>query len=115
MLDSAHRLSVAPMMELTDRHFRYLMRRLTQRTLLYTEMVTTGAVLNGDREYLLGTDDGDHPVVLQLGGSDPGALAESASIGQAWHYDAINWRLCAGNAKGGQHSSDREVPLRHRS
>lgn len=88
-----HRLSIAPMMELTDRHYRYLMRRLTRHTVLYTEMVTTGAVLNGDQAYLLGKDDGDAPVVLQLGGSDPAALAEAASIGEQWRYDAINMNV----------------------
>ncbi len=88
-----HRLSIAPMMELTDRHYRYLMRRLTRHTVLYTEMVTTGAVLNGDQAYLLGKDDGDTPVVLQLGGSDPVALAEAASIGEQWRYDAINMNV----------------------
>ena len=90
MYDAAHRLSVAPMMELTDRHYRYLIRRITQCTVLYTEMLTTGAVLNGDREYLLGKDSGDNPVVLQLGGSDPVALSEAASIGEEWGYDGIN-------------------------
>ena len=90
MYDAAHRLSVAPMMELTDRHYRYLVRRITQCTVLYTEMLTTGAVLNGDREYLLGKDSGDNPVVLQLGGSDPVALSEAASIGEEWGYDGIN-------------------------
>lgn len=78
------------MMELTDRHYRYLMRRLTRRTVLYTEMLTTGAVLNGDKNYLLGKDLGDHPVVLQLGGSNPADLSEAASIGEQWGYDAIN-------------------------
>lgn len=77
-------------MELTDRHFRYLIRRLTRCSVLYTEMVTTGAVLNGDKEYLLGKDQGDNPVVLQLGGSDPVELAEAASVGEEWGYDAIN-------------------------
>lgn len=90
MHDALHRLSVAPMMELTDRHFRYLMRRITQRSVLYTEMLTTGAILNGDKEYLLGKDPGDSPVILQLGGSDPSELAEAASIGEAWQYDGVN-------------------------
>jgi len=90
MSDIANRLSIAPMMELTDRHFRYLARRLTRCTELYTEMLTTGAVLNGDKNYLLGKDAGDNPVVLQLGGSDPVAMAEAASVGEAWNYDAIN-------------------------
>lgn len=78
------------MMELTDRHYRYLMRRITRRTVLYTEMLTTGAVLNGDQDYLLGKDADENPVVLQLGGSDPVALAEAASVGEAWRYDGIN-------------------------
>jgi len=90
MHDTAHRLSVAPMMELTDRHFRYLMQQLTQRTVLYTEMLTTGAVLRGDQNYLLGKNDSRNPIVLQLGGSDPVALAEAASIGESWQYDGIN-------------------------
>jgi len=90
MHEDAYRLSVAPMMELTDRHYRVLARLLTTRTVLYTEMLTTGALLNGDREYLLGKDAGDNPVVLQLGGSDPVAMAEAASVGEAWNYDAVN-------------------------
>ncbi len=81
------------MMELTDRHYRYLARRLSRCAVLYTEMLTTGAVLNGDKEYLLGKDAGDNPVVLQLGGSDPVAMAESASVGEAWNYDAINMNV----------------------
>jgi len=93
MYDASHRLSVAPMMELTDRHFRYLIRRLTRHTVLYTEMLTTGAVLNGDKEYLLGKDPGDNPVVLQLGGSDPAQMAEAAAIGEQWGYDAINMNV----------------------
>jgi len=80
-------------MELTDRHYRYLARRLTRCAVLYTEMLTTGAVLNGDKAYLLGKDPGDNPVVLQLGGSDPVAMAESAAVGEAWHYDAINMNV----------------------
>jgi tRNA-dihydrouridine synthase A len=86
----AHRLSVAPMMDWTDRHCRAFHRALSSRTLLYTEMVTAPAVLHGDRERLLGFDAVEHPVALQLGGSDPEQLAEAARIGAAMGYDEIN-------------------------
>jgi tRNA-dihydrouridine synthase A len=83
-------ISIAPMMDWTDRHCRSLHRVLSRRALLYTEMVTTGAVLHGDRERLLGYDPGEHPVALQLGGSDPGELAAAARIGEDLGYDEIN-------------------------
>jgi tRNA-dihydrouridine synthase A len=83
-------LCVAPMMDWTDRNCRYFHRLLSRHTLLYTEMVTTGAVIHGDRERLLGSEPAEHPVALQLGGSEPAALAESARIGQEWGYDEIN-------------------------
>ena len=83
-------VSVAPMMKRTDRHFRYFMRGITKRTLLYTEMVTTGAVLFGHREKLLGFDSVEGPLALQLGGDDPRALAECARIGEGWGYDEVN-------------------------
>jgi tRNA-dihydrouridine synthase A len=85
-----HRLSVAPMMDWTDRHCRALHRTLSARALLYTEMVTTGAVLHGPRERLLGFDDLEQPVALQLGGSEPEALAASARIGEDLGYSEIN-------------------------
>jgi tRNA-dihydrouridine synthase A len=78
------------MMEWTDRHCRFLHRLLTRRARLYTEMVTTGAVLRGDRSRLLAFDPAEHPVALQLGGSDPRALAEAARIGADFGYDEIN-------------------------
>jgi tRNA-dihydrouridine synthase A len=78
------------MMDWTDRHCRFFHRLLTRRTLLYTEMLTTGAVLHGDRSRLLGFDPAEHPVALQLGGSDPKALARSARIGEDFGYDEIN-------------------------
>lgn len=78
------------MMDWTDRHCRAFHRVLSKRTLLYTEMVTTGAVLHGDREKLLGYDPVEHPVALQLGGSDPKDLAASAKIGEDLGYDEIN-------------------------
>ena len=78
------------MMEWTDRHCRYFHRLLTRRALIYTEMLTTGAVLRGDRARLLGFDPFEHPVALQLGGSDPRALAEAARIGADFGYDEVN-------------------------
>ena len=84
------RFSVAPMMEWTDRHCRFFHRLLTRRALLYTEMLTTGAVLHGDRARLLRFDPAEHPVALQLGGSEPGALAECARIGADAGFDEIN-------------------------
>jgi tRNA-dihydrouridine synthase A len=86
----AHRFSVAPMMEWTDRHCRFFHRLLTRRALIYTEMITTGAVLRGDRARLLAYDPAEHPVALQLGGSDPRALAECAGIAADLGYDEIN-------------------------
>jgi tRNA-dihydrouridine synthase A len=85
-----HRLSIAPMMDWTDRHCRALHRTLSGRALLYTEMLTTGAVLHGDRVRLLAFEACEHPVALQLGGSDPADLAEAARIGEAEGYDEIN-------------------------
>jgi tRNA-dihydrouridine synthase A len=84
------RFAVAPMMEWTDRHCRFFHRLLTRRALLYTEMVTTGAVLHGDRARLLGFDAQEQPVALQLGGSDPVALARAARIAQDFGYSEIN-------------------------
>src|SRR6516164_8470818 len=84
------RFCVAPMMEWTDRHCRYFHRLLTRRALIYTEMLTTGAVLRGDRKRLLGFDPFEHPVALQLGGCDPQRLAQSARIGEDFGYDEIN-------------------------
>lgn len=84
------RLSVAPMMDWTDRHCRAFHRLLSQRARLYTEMVTTGAVLYGPRERLLGFDPVEHPVAVQLGGSDPGELAEAARIAEGFGHDEVN-------------------------
>src|SRR6187397_1720608 len=85
-----HRFCIAPMMEWTDRHCRSFHRVLTRRARLYTEMITTGAVLRGDRARLLGFDPAEHPVALQLGGSDPADLANAARIGAEMGYDEIN-------------------------
>lgn len=83
-------LSVAPMMDRTDRHMRRVMRAITRHTLLYTEMVTTGAILHGDRERLLGYDPAEHPVALQLGGDDANDLAQCAVVAEELGYDEVN-------------------------
>jgi tRNA-dihydrouridine synthase A len=89
-LQHAHRFSIAPMMEWTDRHCRFFHRLLTSRALLYTEMITTGAVLRGNRARLLAFHPAEHPVAVQLGGSDPHALAESTRTCSDLGYDEIN-------------------------
>src|ERR1700678_2710752 len=86
----SHRFCVAPMMEWTDRHCRYLHRLLSGRARLYTEMVTAEAVIRGDRERLIGFDPFEHPVALQLGGADPARLALAARIAEEFRYDEIN-------------------------
>jgi tRNA-dihydrouridine synthase A len=86
----AQRFSVAPMMDWTDRHCRVFHRLMTRRALLYTEMLTTGAIIHGDRQRLLGFDGSEHPVALQLGGSDPRDLAVAAKIGEDFGYNEIN-------------------------
>lgn len=83
-------VSIAPMMKRTDRHFRFIMRQLSRRTLLYTEMVTATAIIHGDRERLLGYDPAEHPIALQIGGSDPKELQEAARIAANFGYDEIN-------------------------
>jgi len=85
-----YRASVAPMMDWTDRHCRYFHRLLSPHVRLYTEMVTASAVIHGDRERLLGFDPAEHPVALQLGGSDPVEMAEAAAIAADMGYDEIN-------------------------
>jgi tRNA-dihydrouridine synthase A len=84
------RFSVAPMIDVTDRHYRYLARLLSQHALLFTEMITTGAILNGDQDYLLSYTQQEHPLVLQLGGSNTDELAQCARIGESYGYDEIN-------------------------
>jgi len=85
-----HKLSVAPMLDWTDRHCRYFHRLLTRDALLYTEMVTTGALLHGDVARHLRFNAEEHPVALQLGGSEPADLARCARLGEQWGYDEIN-------------------------
>lgn len=86
----SRRLSVAPMMDWTDRHCRVFHRHISKHTWLYTEMVTTGALVYGDVERHLRFNEEEHPVALQLGGSDPADLATSARLGEKWGYDEIN-------------------------
>jgi tRNA-dihydrouridine synthase A len=86
----SRRFCIAPMMEWTDRHCRFFHRQLTQHALLYTEMVTADAVIHGPRERLLGFDAAEHPVALQIGGSDAKKLACAAQIGADFGYDEIN-------------------------
>jgi tRNA-dihydrouridine synthase A len=88
-----HTFCIAPMMEWTDRHCRFFLRQISRHCLLYTEMVTAHAVLHGDRRHLLGFDPVEHPVALQLGGSDPATLAAAARIGEQTGYDEINLNL----------------------
>jgi tRNA-dihydrouridine synthase A len=85
-----HRFCVAPMMEWTDRHCRFFHRLLTRRARLYTEMLGTGAVIHGDRTRLLAFDPAEHPIAVQLGGSDPRALAQAARICADLGYDEVN-------------------------
>ena len=88
-----HRFSVAPMMEWTDRHCRFFHRILTRHARLYTEMVTTPALIHGPRARLIGFDPAEHPVALQLGGSEAKALGECARLGEAEGYDEINLNI----------------------
>ena len=89
-INTIHPLSVAPMMDRTDRHCRYFFRQISKRTLLYTEMVTSMAILHGDKEKLLGFDRAEHPISLQVGGDNPQDLAQCAQIAEDFGYDEIN-------------------------
>ena len=95
----SHRFSVAPMMDRTDRHCRYFHRLLTKRSLLYTEMLHANAVLKGDTEKLLNHHADEHPLVLQLGGSDPSALAEASSISEIFGYSEVNLNVGCPSSK----------------
>ena len=137
---SAWKLCVAPMMDWTDRHCRVLHRLITTRTRLYTEMVTTGALLHGDVSRHLDFSAEEHPLALQLGGSEPDDLARCARLAEQWGYDEVNLncgcpservqrgafgaclmaepgtrgRRREGDARRGRHPGDREAPHRHR-
>jgi len=132
----SHRFCVAPMMDWSDRHCRYLWRLLSKNARLYTEMVTTGALLNQDPARFLDFDASEHPLALQLGGSDPAALAQCAGLAQKWGYDEINLNcgcpsdrvqngmigaclmahpdLVADCMKAMQDATDRPVTIKHR-
>lgn len=84
------KVSIAPMMDITDRRFRYFMRLINARVRLYTEMIVCHAIVRGDRERLLKFDGSEHPVTLQLGGDDPALVAEAAKIGADFGYDAVD-------------------------
>ncbi|MEM7016787.1 MAG: tRNA dihydrouridine(20/20a) synthase DusA [Pseudomonadota bacterium] len=90
MTQNPHTFCIAPMMDWTDRHDRYFLRLISRRARLYTEMVVSEAIYHGDRNRLLGFDSVEHPVALQIGGSNPELLAECARIGESWGYDEIN-------------------------
>ena len=91
--NTMHRLCVAPMMDWTDRHCRYFLRQVSSRARLYTEMITTGALIHGDVERHLAFDEAEHPVALQLGGSEPDELARCAALGERYGYDEINLNI----------------------
>ncbi|HNI38552.1 MAG TPA: tRNA-dihydrouridine synthase, partial [Pseudomonadales bacterium] len=84
------KFSVAPMIDVTDKHFRYLARLLTRHTLLYTEMITMHAILHGKRDHLLTFNSEEHPVALQLGGADPAQLRDSSSLAMQYGYAELN-------------------------
>src|SRR3954449_4902111 len=90
---ASHRLCVAPMMDWSDRHYRYFMRQISAQARLYTEMITTGALLHGDVDRHLAFSAEEHPVALQLGGSEPDDLARCAKLGERYGYDEINLNI----------------------
>src|SRR5512133_384549 len=99
----SHRLCIAPMMDWTDRHCRFFLRLITRRTLLYTEMITTGPLVYGNAHTLshhLDFDPAEHPLALQIGGSDLHALAHAAALGQRWGYDEINLNVGCPSERG---------------
>ncbi|MEX0628626.1 MAG: tRNA dihydrouridine(20/20a) synthase DusA, partial [Cucumibacter sp.] len=89
-IEMARRFSVAPMMNVTDRHCRFFFRLMTRRALLFTEMITSAALIRGGAEWLLDFDPAEHPVAAQLGGADPGELAKAASLCERLGYDEVN-------------------------
>ncbi|MEX2443414.1 MAG: tRNA dihydrouridine(20/20a) synthase DusA [Alkalispirochaeta sp.] len=129
-------VSVAPMMDYTDRHYRYFFRKISRHTLLYTEMVTSVAIIHGDRDRLLAFDESEHPLSLQLGGDDPDEIARAIEIAEAYGYDEFNLNVgcpsdrvqngnfgaclmatphhVAGIAAAMRHATDRPVTIKHR-
>ena len=94
-----HCISIAPMMECTDRHYRYFMRLITSHVLLYTEMITVGAILNGETSRFLSHDPIENPLAIQLGGSDPKELAQSAKMAADFAYEEINLNVGCPSAR----------------
>jgi tRNA-dihydrouridine synthase A len=92
-VDAAHRISIAPMMDVTDRHCRFFLRQVSARARLYTEMITTGALIHGNVPRHLEFNAEEHPVALQLGGSEPDELAHCARLGEQYGYDEINLNI----------------------
>src|SRR5215813_10408278 len=90
---ASHRLCVAPMMDWSDRHYRYFMRQISAQARVYTEMITTGALIHGDVDRHLAFSPEEHPVALQLGGSEPDNLARGAKLGEQYGYDEINLNI----------------------
>ena len=84
------RISIAPMVDITDRHFRYFCRLLTKKSMLYTEMITSSAIIHGDRNKLLDFDPIEKPIALQIAGCDKDEVAEAVKIAEDWDYDEIN-------------------------
>ena len=89
-LEPLNRLSVAPMMDWTDKHCRYFYRLMSNKALLFTEMITSKAIINGDKKRLLDYNHDEHPIALQLGGSDPKEMAICTKIAKEWGYDEVN-------------------------
>jgi tRNA-dihydrouridine synthase A len=92
-VEAGHGICIAPMMDVTDRHCRFFLRQISSRARLYTEMITTGALLHGDVPRHLEFNDEEHPVALQLGGSEPDDLAKCAKLGEQYGYDEINLNI----------------------
>ena len=93
LIKESYQFSVAPMLDCTDRHFRVLMRQISVKALLYTEMVVANALLYQNRKKLLDFDEIEHPIAIQLGGDDPLVLSEAAIIAESWGYDEINLNI----------------------
>ena len=93
MSGPSHRICVAPMMDWSDRHYRYFMRQVNSTAFLYTEMITTGALIHGDVKRHLEFSDEEHPVAVQLGGSEPGDLAHCAKLAEEYGYDEVNLNI----------------------
>ncbi|MDH3608046.1 MAG: tRNA dihydrouridine(20/20a) synthase DusA [Gammaproteobacteria bacterium] len=89
-MSESHKFSIAPMLHCTDRHFRYLARLLSKKCFLYTEMITTGALIYGNRERWLRLHDDENPVALQLGGSKPNEMAQCAELAEKYKFDEVN-------------------------